>query len=83
MLCQDRGRVADASLERSPGTTLGDRFLYLESIMPKELHDRLLRQAKRKGLTGNRLRAYVYGTMAKIESSSKEKHGKLAKHVQK
>lgn len=36
--------------------------------MPKELHDKLVRKARRKGLTGKRLDAYVYGTMNKVEA---------------
>ena len=35
--------------------------------MPKALHDRLARQASKKGLSGKRADAYVYGTMGKIE----------------
>jgi len=35
--------------------------------MPKELHRKLARQAKKKGLTGKRKNAYVYGTMNEIE----------------
>ena len=35
--------------------------------MPKALHDRLARQASKKGLSGKRADAYVYGTMNKIE----------------
>lgn len=35
--------------------------------MPKELHNKLKRQARKKGLTGERADAYVYGTMAKVE----------------
>jgi len=35
--------------------------------MPKELHDRLEKQAKKKGLKGKRKKAYVFGTMKKIE----------------
>lgn len=37
--------------------------------MPKELHDRLKREARKKGLRGERLKAYVYGTLAKVEAS--------------
>lgn len=33
--------------------------------MPKELEQRLERQARRKGLTGDRKDAYVYGTLRK------------------
>lgn len=34
--------------------------------MPKELETRLRREAKRKGLKGDRQKAYVYGTMNRI-----------------
>jgi len=33
--------------------------------VPKALHDKLERQAKKKGLTGKRKKAYVYGTLKK------------------
>lgn len=33
--------------------------------MPKKLEQQLIRQAKKKGLSGDRLRAYVYGTLRK------------------
>jgi len=35
--------------------------------MPKKAHDALEREAKRKGLTGERKDRYVYGTLQKIE----------------
>mgnify|MGYP001598341155 CR=1 FL=1 len=35
--------------------------------MPKALHDKLKRQARKQGLTGDRAKAYVYGTMERIE----------------
>jgi hypothetical protein len=43
--------------------------------MPKKVHDKLVREAKKKGLTGKRKDAYVYGTLNKIEGkpSSKKK----------
>jgi hypothetical protein len=41
--------------------------------MPKALHDKLEREARKKGLTGERKDAYVYGTMAKIENRKKRK----------
>ena len=45
--------------------------------MPKELHAKLAKEAKRLGLGGERFRAYVYGTMKRIESGlRKEVHGK-------
>ena len=45
--------------------------------MPKKLHDKLARQARKKGYTGERADAYVYGTMAKVEG--KKKRGKRKK----
>lgn len=33
--------------------------------MPKKMHQALERQAKKKGLTGERKDRYVYGTMTK------------------
>jgi len=35
--------------------------------MPKELHDKLKRQARKKKLKGKRAKRYIYGTMNKIE----------------
>ena len=34
--------------------------------MPKALEDKLRRQAKKKGLSGERADAYVYGTMQEV-----------------
>ena len=34
--------------------------------MPKEVEDKLKKQAAAKGYTGDRKSAYVYGTLAKI-----------------
>lgn len=39
--------------------------------MPKKLHEKLERQARKKGLKGERKDAYVYGTLAKIENRKK------------
>lgn len=39
--------------------------------MPKHTHDELVKQAKKKGLTGDRLKAYVYGTLKDIEKKRK------------
>jgi hypothetical protein len=33
--------------------------------MPKKMHRALSKSARKKGLTGKRRKAYVYGTMAK------------------
>ena len=41
--------------------------------MPKKLHRKLERQAKKKGLKGKRKKAYVYGTMKKVEKRRKKK----------
>jgi len=41
--------------------------------MPKALHDKLAREAKKKGLKGKRAAAYTYGTMAKIEKRKAKK----------
>lgn len=41
--------------------------------MPKKMHDALVRQAQKKGLTGERKDRYVYGTMAK---QGRGKHGR-------
>ena len=39
--------------------------------MPKVLHDKLARQAHKKGYTGKRANAYIYGTMNKILGKTK------------
>jgi hypothetical protein len=36
-------------------------------VSPKKMHDALARQAKKKGLTGERKDRYVFGTMAKAK----------------
>ena len=44
--------------------------------MPKELHNKLKKAAKRQGLKGTRADAYVYGTLRKVEEGkSKSKKG--------
>lgn len=35
--------------------------------MPKKLHDKLAREASKKGFKGKHKNAYVYGTLSKIE----------------
>lgn len=35
--------------------------------MPKKAHAALVKQANEKGLTGERRKRYIYGTLAKIE----------------
>lgn len=44
--------------------------------MPKALHDRLAREAKKKGLKGDRKNAFIYGTLSKIESGKGKKNGR-------
>ena len=39
--------------------------------MPKELHEKLKRQARKKGYTGEKANNYVYGTMNKILGETK------------
>jgi hypothetical protein len=41
--------------------------------MPKALHDKLDKEAKRKGLKGKRKDAFVYGTLSKVEKKKKGK----------
>ena len=51
--------------------------------MPKALHDKLAKQANKKGLTGDRKDAYVYGTMRQTgwepEREKKSKSKRLSK----
>jgi hypothetical protein len=42
--------------------------------MPKEIEDRLRKQAAKQGLKGERKDAYVYGTLNKIEKAHDAKH---------
>lgn len=44
--------------------------------MPKELEERLKRQAAKKGFKGARADRYVYGTIHKIDPSWKPKRKK-------
>jgi hypothetical protein len=39
--------------------------------MPKELHDKLARTARKKGYTGERAKKYIFGTMNKILGNTK------------
>jgi len=41
--------------------------------MPKKAHRALSRQARKKGLKGKRKKAYIYGTLRKIEEAKKRK----------
>ena len=40
-------------------------------MSPKKMHDALERQAKKKGMTGERKDRYVYGTMQKQKTRKK------------
>lgn len=39
--------------------------------MPKHTHDELVKKAKKKGLTGDKLKTFVFGTLKKIEKKRK------------
>lgn len=47
--------------------------------MPEREHAKLSRQAKKKGLTGERKDAYVYGTLNKVKKRRAAKRKKMAK----
>jgi len=42
--------------------------------MPEEEHRKLKRSAKKAGLTGERKKAYIYGTLHTIKLRRKKKH---------
>jgi hypothetical protein len=44
--------------------------------MPKALHDKLVRQALKKGLSGEEENSYVYSTLEKIKKQRKRKSSK-------
>lgn len=44
--------------------------------MPKKVERSLKKMARKKGLKGERMKAYVYGTMDKIEKARKRKRNK-------
>lgn len=44
--------------------------------MPKRAHRAISREATKRGLTGKRRDAYVYGTLAKIDKARKAKRKK-------
>ncbi len=50
--------------------------------MPKRLHRRLLLSARRQGLTGERQKAYVYGTMKRIEDNASKEVSKPKRRTQ-
>lgn len=41
--------------------------------MPKRVEQRLRREARHKGLSGKRYKAYVYGTLARLKKRRKGK----------
>lgn len=41
--------------------------------MSKKLHDKLEKEARKKGLKGERKNSYIYRTMNKIEESKRKK----------
>lgn len=43
--------------------------------MPKKEHAKLVRSARKAGLTGERKDAYVYGTLGKIKAAEQELNG--------
>ena len=40
--------------------------------MPKKLEKELMKEGRSKGLSGDRLNAYIYGTIRKISSGQKK-----------
>jgi|TARA_R100001163_G_C4961564_1_gene125187 hypothetical protein len=38
--------------------------------MPKKLHRKLSKAASKKGMSGERKKAYVYGTLAKVKKKA-------------
>ena len=54
--------------------------------MPKEMERKLMRQGKKKGFKGERLKRYVYGTMRKTgwkpsHQKKKSKHSGIRKYM--
>lgn len=47
--------------------------------MPKKDEEKLRRQADKKGLKGKRRRAYIYGTLQKIQKRRKQKRRRRKK----
>jgi hypothetical protein len=44
--------------------------------MPKKAHKALIKAADKKGLTGERRKAFIFGRLAKIEQAKSGKKGK-------
>lgn len=47
--------------------------------MPKALHRKLDKEAKKKGMTGKRKDRYVYGTLEKVKKEEKRKRARRKK----
>jgi hypothetical protein len=47
------------------GWVIGSPSIIVEGLMPKALENKLKSEARKKGFTGKRANAYVYGTMRK------------------
>jgi len=47
--------------------------------MPKKEHDKLARQASKKGLKGDAAQNYIYGTMKNIDKARKAKRKRQGK----
>jgi hypothetical protein len=41
--------------------------------MPRVLHEKLAKQARKQGLTGERAKAYIYGTLNRLEKGEGSK----------
>lgn len=44
--------------------------------MPKKAHEALEREARKKGLTGDRKDRYVYGTLQRLQKGKSQKRSK-------
>ena len=52
---------------------MGLRLIYRWVVlMPKKIHRKLEKTAKKKGLTGDRKNAYIYGTLKKIDKKRRK-----------
>jgi len=47
--------------------------------MPKALHIKLTKEARNKGLTGDKAKAYIYGTLAKLKKKNKYRVSSIKK----
>lgn len=51
--------------------------------MPKALHNKLAKAGRKAGLKGDRLRAYIHGTMNKIKKRKKRRKRRRKRGVAK